>query len=281
MDSIDEKRVYDDRGGASDAYVASATGLCRVRVSDDAVGEFGLLERCVARDVAVSPAELAVATDADVLVARPREGSTAEDVALEATGFGPAVAVGHDGRTLVAADPNGRVARRDADGWVDLERRVGAVRAIDGDLLATAEGVVRIRGAALADAGLSAVRDVSAAGVPLAATDDGLYKLGNGWMRERAGSFDVVAADPRSSPGELERAHATAGSVLYEHDGGEWRDCGEAEGSVVGVGYGETAYAVTADGTFLAAGESGWRAQALGVADVSGLAVSTPSDDRS
>ncbi|WP_255193739.1 HVO_0234 family beta-propeller protein [Natronobeatus ordinarius] len=277
MDSIEEKRVYDERDGATAVYVASATGLCRVRVSDDAVGAFGLVERCASRDVAARAGELAVATDEDVLVTeRPAAPNGVEtDVALEETGFGPAVAVGYDDDVLVAAAPDGRVARWEADEWVFLERRSSAdVRAIDGDLVATADGVVRHWGGSLEPAGLSAVRDVSVAGVPLAATDDGLYKLGNGWMRERSGPFDVVAADPRSSPGELERAHAAAGNTLYEHDDGEWLECERADAAIVGVGYGETIYAVTEDGTFLAVGDAGWRSHSLGVVDASGLSVS-------
>ena len=277
MDSIEEKRVYDDRGGATVVYVASATGLCRVRVSGDAVGSFGLVERRASRDVAARAGELAVATDEDVFVVeRPAAPTGVEtDATLEVTGFGPAVAVGYDDDVLVAAAPDGRVARWEATEWLPLERRSSAdVRAIDGDLLATADGVVRHWGGSLEPAGLSAVRDVSIAGVPLAATDDGLYKLGNGWMRERSGPFDVVAADPRSSPGELERAHAAAGDTLYEHDDGEWLECERTDAAIVGVGYGETSYAVTEDGTFLAAGDSGWRSHALGVDEVSGLSVS-------
>ncbi|WP_425498453.1 HVO_0234 family beta-propeller protein, partial [Natrinema soli] len=56
MDSIEEKRVYGDREGAATAYVASAMGIVRVRVAGDTVGEFGLCERCSARDVAAGPA---------------------------------------------------------------------------------------------------------------------------------------------------------------------------------------------------------------------------------
>ena len=276
MDSIDEKRVYDGRGGATEAYVASSTGVCRVRISGDAVGEFGLLERCVARDVTTGRSTLAVATDEDVLVAdSPVETGSQADARLEATGFGPAVAVGYDGECLVAAAPDGRVARRRTDEWTELERRVSAdVRAIDGDLLATADGVARLQGDRLVHAGLETVSDVSAAGIPLAATPDGLFKLGNGWMQAFGGAVDVVAADPRSAPGSLARAHAAAGETLYEHDGGDWLECVVAEGPIAGIGYGETVYAVTEDGSFLTASEDGWRTQAIGVVDVSGLAVS-------
>ncbi len=277
MLSIEEKRVYDDRRGAVEAYVASGVGVCWVRVADDIVGEFGLVARCNARDVAAGDEAVAVATDEDV---RLLALSDADDAAFEPTGFGPAVAVGYDGGDLLAAAPDGRVARRRDDEWVALESPFdGEVRAIDGDLVATADGLYRVHGDALEYAGLSAVTDVSAAGVPLAATDDGLYKLGNGWMREREGRFDAVGADPLSEPGRLERAHAVAGSTVYEHVDGEWREFAEADEPVVGVGYGDALYAVTEGGTFLAASADGesdadaWRSRLLGVTDVSGLAI--------
>lgn len=278
MDTIDEKRVYDDRRGATTVYVAGSAGLCRVFVSGDAVGGFGLLERRSVVDVATGPNEVAVATDDDVLVfeePRTPEPGKSEST-LENAGFGASVAVGYDGETLVAADPDGRVARRTSDGWVDLTGGSTAdVRAIDGDLLATTDGVARISGSAIQYAGLATVNDVSSAGVPLAATADGLYRLGNGWMCDREGSFDVVAADPRSQPGTLERAHAASAGVLYEFADGEWHECGKVDGRVVGIGYGETVYAVTEGGRFLAGSGSRWRSQELGVTDVAGLAVST------
>lgn len=278
MDTIDEKRVFDERDGATTVYVASSSGLCRVFVSGHAVGEFGLIERCPAVDVATGPGEVAIGTDEDVLVGEESSTSVPEETepVPEKSGFGRATAVGYDGGTLVAAGPDGRVARRESGEWVDLAGGSNAdVRAIDGDLLATADGVVRLSGDAIQHAGLTSVSDVSAAGVPLAATADGLYRLGNGWMRECEGSFDVVVADPRSRPGSLERAHAAAAGVLYEFADGEWLECSQVDGTIAGIGYGETVYAVTEAGTFLAADGSRWRSRELGVTDVTGLAVST------
>lgn len=183
MQSIEEKRVYGDRQGAITAYVASAMGVVRVRVAGDTVGEFGLCERCGARDVAASPDAIAVATDDDVRILEleaestsDREGDApvvADDESFVETGFGPAVAVGFDGDDVLAAGPDGRVACRTAgaDEWTTLSDGFEtAVRAIDGDLVGTADGAYRVSDDGLAHAGLSDVRDVSAAGVPLAAT---------------------------------------------------------------------------------------------------------------
>ncbi|WIV68309.1 HVO_0234 family beta-propeller protein [Natrialbaceae archaeon AArc-T1-2] len=314
MLSIEEKRVYDDRTGVTEAYVASGIGVCWVRISEEIVGEFGLVTRCSARDVAVTAEAVAVATDEDVLVfedervdsttagtaredgttagtaredgttaGTAREDGTTAGTAREdgftATGFGPAVAVGYDDSSLLAVAPSGRVARFRDGVWTDLESPADlAVRAIDRDLFATDDGIYRVHGGALVHAGLEAARDVSAPGVPLAATDDGLYKLGNGWMREREGRFDAVAADPRLEPGSLERAYAASGTTVLAHGEDAWEPLEATPEPVVDVGYGETVYAVTGSGTFLAAGQDGWRSRALGLTDVTGLAVSAPID---
>jgi hypothetical protein len=276
MDSIEEKRVYGDRGGAARAYVASSIGVVHVRVAGDTVGEFGLRARCEARDVAAASGTVAVATDEDVRVLDSSADAPDEEPAFSETGFGPAVAVGGDDSRLLAAGADGRVAVRERGDWdpiaTDLETPVNA---IDGDLLATDRGVYRLHDGGLDHAGLTNVNDVSAAGVPLAATDDGLYKLGNGWMEVLEGEFDVVTADPRSEPGSLARAHAVSGETLFAYDAadGEWRELEAPDGTVVDVGYGDAVYAVTEDGTFAAATESGWRSQVLGIDGVAGLAI--------
>ena len=195
---LDEKRVYADREEATTAFVAAGAGVARVEVSADIVGEFALQRRCTARDIAASAGRLAVATAEDVLV------GTVDG--FEPTGFGPATAVGyHEG--LVAAGGE-RLARYHDDGWETLAELTD-VRAIDGDLVAAADGVHRLDGTPL---GLEAVNDVSTAGRPLAATDAGLYYLANGWMTAVEGPFRAVARDA-----DDETAHA-AGERLYERE---------------------------------------------------------------
>jgi hypothetical protein len=280
MHSIEEKRVYGDREGAITAYVASAIGVVRVRVAGDTVGEFGLHERCDARDVAASGDAVAVATDEDVRMLDFGAGNDAPgDGPFVETGFGPAVAVGSDGETLLAADAEGRVARLDAesDDWTVLSGGpVGPVRAIDGGLVGAEDGVYRVRNGTLEHAGLTDVRDVAAAGVPLAATADGLYALGNGWMETLEGSFETVAADPRARQ-EPARAHAVSqGTVHARRADGTWYEYDRSSDAVVGIGYGETTYAVTEDGEFRSATPDAaepWRSRTLGVGTVRAVAV--------
>ncbi|AXR76716.1 HVO_0234 family beta-propeller protein [Natrarchaeobaculum sulfurireducens] len=278
MQSIEEKRVYGDRTGAVDAYVACSIGVVRVHVADDAIGEFSLRARCDARDLAATDDALAVATDEDVRILALEEGD--DGPAFVETGFGPAVAVGADGSDLLAADETGRVARRraDEDGWERLtDEPFAAVNAIDGSLVGTESGVYRVHGGDLDHAGLTDVRDVAAASVPLAATADGLYKLGNGWMAIRDGPFDVVASSPGDEYGRLERAHAVADEAVTAYDGEAWRTLESPDGRIVDVAYGEPTYAVTADGTFLVASDDpdspAWRRRSLGVDDARALAL--------
>jgi hypothetical protein len=264
--TLEEKRVYATTTGRTEAFVACGVGLARVAVSDALVGEFGLAWRGDARDVAATDGRLALATDGDVLLA---SGAADEEPAFEPTGFGPATAVdvgSGDSATVVAAG-EGRVARLDREGWTTLCELEG-VRALDGDLLAAESGVHRLDGTHV---GLASARDVASAGLPLAATDDGLYYLGNGWMDAHDGAFGAVASDG-------ERAHAATDDTLYERDGApdDWALVDlPVEGRVVDVAHAETTYAVTAEGTLLAydPAEGAWRDRPLGLADARAITV--------
>ncbi len=259
--------MYGDRREETVAYLATGQGVATVRVSGDQVGRFGLARRGSARDVATTDGAVVVATDEDVLVG-PDD--------FEPLEFGPAVAVGTDrGGDALAAGESGRVARHRDGEWTDLGT-VGDVRAIADGFVAAADGVHRVDGDGLVNAGLDAARDVATAeGVPLAATDDGLYRLGNGWLREREGAFRAVAAGGG-------HAHAATADELFERGGDAWTAVDlPVDEAVAGVDYGECVYAVTGAGTFLveadpettADGAGGWRSRSLGLPDVAALAV--------
>lgn len=261
-DDIEEKRVFDDRAGGTELLVACAMGVVSVDVAADRVGRFGVTHRCHPADVAAGGGRVAVATDEDVLL-RTREGDE-----FESTGFGPATAVGFDDDAPVAASPDGHLAQLDPDdtdrAWTEFGRLDAEVRAVDGRLVAAGDGVYRLPG--LDFAGLDDVRDVAAAG-PLAATGEGLYALGNGWMDELEGAFRVAA-----STGD--RAHAATADAFYQRGPGGWREVAlPTAAPPVDVAYGEVPYGVTDDGVVLAAGEAGWRVHPLGVADAVACAV--------
>ncbi|WP_224333122.1 HVO_0234 family beta-propeller protein [Haloprofundus halobius] len=267
MPTIDEKRVYADKAGKAELFVAAALGVVVVDVSDDRIGGFGIDYRCTALDVAGDGERIAVATDDSILL------DSGDGEGFEAVGFGSAVAVGFDGDALLAADESGRVARRSMDEagdsatWTELGP-VDHPRAIDGALVAAADGVHRVDDGGLSNVGLDDVRDVSAAGVPLAATGSGLYALGNGWMDALSGSFHVVAGDGR-------RAHAVGDGRVYsrtEENAWEAVDVPAAE-PIVGVAHGPATYAVTQAGTLLMDAGDGWRSQTLGLDGIAGVVV--------
>jgi hypothetical protein len=269
MPTIDEKRVYAERTGTQEIYVAGDAGVVVVEVSDDLVGEFSLAANCRPRDVASGEGRVAVATSEAVLVLA--DGEFVE------SGFGPAVAVGLDAADLLAADDDGRVARLppasdapEETEWTEIGRVEGTVRAIDGALVGTSGGIYRA-GAdgdeGFEPVGLADVHDVSANGVPLAAAGDGLYKLGNGWMEVLSGDFRVVASDAGF-------AHAATLDGLYA-EAAEWGAVEvPTEEPIRDVDYTPTAaVAVAADGTLLVESETGWRARNVGVGETVGLAV--------
>ncbi|MEM4781761.1 MAG: hypothetical protein QXG03_09415 [Halalkalicoccus sp.] len=262
MSSIEEKRVYADRSGETTLFLASELGVVRVSVSGDSIGSFGIEHRCRARDLAWIDG-LVVATDEDVLIGG------------EPTGFGPAVAV-CGSKEPIAVSPEGQIARYDG-GWSEIGQ-ADEVRGADGDLLATPEGVYRV-GDDLQHVGLAGANDVSTPGTPLAATDSGLYRLGNGWMRDLDGAFERVATDRESPPGELGRACA-----LDEHGGlfvydGEWRER-ETPEPFAALAVGEAVYGATAEGTLRVDAGDGWRSGALGVSGVCAMLVGGSPRDR-
>lgn len=269
MVSIDEKRIYADKTGRTRVFVGTGVGVATVSASDDLIGEFGIEYRCRARDIAGGGGRIAVATDEDVALL----GDEDEPADL---GFGPADAIGFRGDALLAAAPDGRIARATVEGeWTDLATVDAAVRAIDDGVVATEEGVYRLSEDDLQPAGLDDARDVAASDAPLAATGDGVYRLGAGWMEELSGSATLVATD-----GD-ERTHAVVDGRLYARDesasGGDedaWQRVElPVDGTPAGVAYGEATYVVTEDGTMLVDAGDGWRHQLLGLGDVVGCAL--------
>ncbi|MFC6952259.1 HVO_0234 family beta-propeller protein [Halorubellus litoreus] len=277
---IDEKRVYDGDERETTVYVAASTGVVAVSVVEERVGGFELAVRCTARDVASGPAGLAVATDDAVLLdagdgARSTAGDSGER--FVETGFGAASAVAVHGDDVLAATDDGAVARYRDGEWRDLGE-LTAVARMDGDLLATADGVYRALEGSLRHAGLASATDVAAAGVPLATTSEGLFQLGNGWMDVADGDFRFVASDPGAADGRLGRAHAGTDDVLYAHHDGDWSTATQLDRPIVDVAYGDTVYAVSEDGRFAAEGPDGWRHQELGVRDVTAAVARTTTE---
>ena len=266
MSSIDEKRVYADRSGTVTAYVAADLGVATVSVSGDIVGEFSLVERCTARDVATTARGVAVATDDGVLLG---DGETFERAGDGSAAPSSATAVTPLDGDVLAADDEGRVARYDGE-WTTLGE-CGDIRALDGNLVAAADGVHRVVDDSLAPVGLEDVRDVANTGVPYAATPEGLFRLENGWMDVLDGDFHVVDATVpeggASDDADVRLAHAATPDALYERMDDDWRERDlPVEESVAGVAYAPgVALSITDQGTLLVDAGDGFRHRALGL----------------
>jgi hypothetical protein len=274
MPTVREDRVFVEQGETLVAYVAAGLGVTAAHISGGKVGEFALEVRCDARDVAATGEGVAVATAEDVLL------STGGDFAE--TGFGPAVAVtGFDGGVLAAGE-DGRIAHYDAaagdDGgeWTDRGSVDADVRALDADLVAASDGVHRLTGDGVTHAGLDDARDVAAPGVPQAATADGLFSLGNGWLDELSGDFRAVAADPASAtPGGVGLAHAATPDACFEHADAAWteRDLPVDEPVVDATHAVDTTILLTATGTLVLDTDDNTRHRSLGLPDAAAVAV--------
>jgi len=293
MQTLTEKRVFGTKFGTTEVFVASETGLIGVTVSADQIGEFGLAHRGPVHAVAVEDRGVLLGTDEDVLHSERDQESddtaTAQSrtfSSVTAEPFGQCVAVGWGPTGPVAADDDGRVAGVDREhdtdpDWTTLGETEG-VRAVDGELIAAADGVYRLSDAEIHHVGLDNVRDVAGHGTPLAATADGLFGLGNGWLPLQDGAFDCVGSDGHGhahavGPAGLVRRAGGADSVVD----GSWESDELPVGSpVVDVDYGSgIVAAITADGTLCVEAGDGWRHQLLGVQKVSEVAVGPGQPD--
>lgn len=259
-DALDEKRVFTRRGETTDVFIAADVGVVSVAVSGDRVGRFGVVHRCSPTDIAAAPGRLCVATTEAVVVS---DGGT-----FTSTGFGPAVAVAVRAGVTTAA-PSGRIATFDGETWTTVGELDAEIRAIAGDLVATSAGVYRLAGN-VSPTGLDDVRDVAVDGRPLAATVDGLYQLGNGWMAAIDGDFRTVSTDGN-------RAHAATPGRAFERRDDRWIPLDLLTAEVpVDFAYGSAVFAVTADGSLLIDDGSGFRVHRLGLPGVKGVASASP-----
>jgi hypothetical protein len=290
MQTLTEKRVFGTKFGTTEVFVASETGLVGITVSADQIGEFGLAHRGPVHAVAADDQQVLIGTDEDLLssVHETRPASSTAQARtfgpVAAEPFGEAVAVGCSPVGPVAADTTGAVAGLASEwsvdetntAWTTLGQTEG-VRAVDGELIAAADGVYRLSDSGLNHVGLSDVHDVAAHGTPLAATETGLFQLANGWLAVRDGAFRSVASDGHG------HAHAVGLSGLLRREdpddsstpAANWVDDElPVDSPVVAVDYGGgIVAAVTENGTLCINAGDSWRHQPIGVRDVNGLAV--------
>jgi len=277
MQTLSEKRVFGAKTGTTDVFVATDTGLVVVTVSAEQIGTFGLTHREPVTAVAADAERVLLGTD-DGLRYSPLDAadraSSPPEFAFEAVdglpldrvaavGFGPA-------GPLVADDAGGVFAVDLESEHHEQEGETAGVRAIDGGLVAAASGVYRLD-TELTHVGLDAASDVAGHGVPLAATDNGLFRLGNGWLSVANGPFDGVASDGH---GHASAVGSDGLRTQAEADGGWDREALPVDEAVADIAYGSgLRAAVTEAGTLCVNAGDGWRHQRLGVPGVTGVAV--------
>lgn len=258
MGDLAEDRIYS--GGANETllFLACDQGLVQVRVSGDRVGEFGLETRADARDVAVDDDRVLLGTAEACLV-----GPDASK--LHDTGLGPTQAVGLTADGWVVGGTDGDVHSGSGTGTEYLGQ-LDDIQAIDPPLIATSDGVFLLED--LSQAGLEHVWDVASEPVPRAAAGNGLYRLGNGWIEEKAGTATSVA-----SRGTGECAAVIDGALHCLDEEGWSRSPVSLAEPIADILLGPAIYVITTDGTLLVDAGSGWRSRALGISDVRGMAL--------
>ncbi|WP_336326421.1 HVO_0234 family beta-propeller protein [Halovenus sp. HT40] len=262
----DERMLFGEKREETTLLAGSGLGVTRIDVAAAQVGQFSLLDRGTVHGLATDGQTVIVATD-EAVSRRTGDG-------LQSLRFGPAAAVGIDGKWVYAADSE-RVARLDrtgglADATAEDWETVGSVddpQRFVGNLLAAAE-LLRV-GEDLEAVGLSDVRDLSPDGA-LAAAADGIYENREGdWERVYEGDATAVVADG-------ERAHAVVDGRLLERDGEGWTELSLPGTEPHLLAYGQTLAVIDTEGTVHVAadpgvthdGHGGWRSQAIGLRDV-------------
>jgi hypothetical protein len=274
-DASDERHLFGERRQTTTGFLASDMGVLRVELAPDRLGEFGIVERRRATDIAAGK-QLAVATEDDVM--------TAGDDRTEFTplGFGPAAAVGIDETTLYAASPDGTVARASiaaADGDTTEWETLGDVsgpRAFEGPVLATASGVVRVA-PTFETLGLDDVADVASGDHLLAGGENGLFEYADGdWV----GLFDRPIT--RVTAGDDAVCAVTADGAVLRRTDAAWDVISVPEGTTAtAVAATQSLYVVTeagdvlisADPTAATDGVGGWQSEPLGVRTVHGFVL--------
>ena len=276
MQTLSEKRVFGTKTGVTEVLVGTETGLVVATVSGAQIGTFGLQHRQSVTDLAVWGRELIVATNESVLVGQIEETAETPTVSLSAVEVPvesyAAVGIGPQGLLVGGGEAVAHTTDL-TEPWT-VVGSTGGVRAIDGGLIAAADGVYRLNDGGLTHVGLDAAADVAGHGVPLAATREGLFRLANGWVSSYEQPTDRVASDGHDH-------HSLLGADgLYSTVGDGWeRDELPVTEDVVTIAYGSgIRAAATQAGTLCVTAGDGWRHQRLGLAGVSAIAVAGDSD---
>ncbi|TQQ83765.1 hypothetical protein EGH24_03000 [Halonotius terrestris] len=281
MQTLTEKRVFGTKTGTTEVFVGTETGLVVVTVSADQIGTFGLTDREPVTAVAADSQQVLVGGDGGLRVSRLADADRASsppELPLSAVGddsLDQIVAVGIGPTGPLVGDADGEVYALATDGNEDRKwQHVGTtagVNAIDGALVAADDGVYRVTDGELDHVGLDSAADVAGHGVPQAATSEGLFRLGNGWLSVADGAFSRVAGDGHGHASAV----ASDGLRTRADEDGDWTaDALPVDEPIVDLAYGSgIRAAITESGTLCINAGDGWRHQRLGLPSVTGVAV--------
>lgn len=279
MQTLTEKRVFGTKTGTTEVFVGTDAGLVVVTVSAEQIGTFGLTDREAVTAVAADHEQVVVGGDSGLRYSRLADADRASSpptfplTTVETDAFDRLVAVGIGPARILVGDENGdvyAVSIDDDSQQVDFLGSTDGVAAIDGDLVAAGDGVYRVA-EEFSHVGLIDVADVAGHGVPLAATSDGLFRLGNGWLAVADGVFRRVASDGHGHASAVD----SEGLRTQPDDTTGWHaEELPVDEPIADIAYGSgIRVAITEAGTLCVNAGEGWRHRRLGVPGVTSVAV--------
>ena len=268
MQSLDEKRVFAPDRPARTLYVGTDRGLIALSVAGVHLGRYSMAIRGTVHALCATPAGVIAAVDDRVEAI----GGAELPSTMPAT-IGEVAVLGADAAAVWTATDD-LVTRYPCSDGGDPERHRtgGAVTAIAPPFIGTTDGLLRYTSDGLQSVGLEQVTALTSA--PLVGTTEGLYTLGNGWMRQLQGHVLAAASHPSHS------AAATDTGIYLGASGWAALDAPPAPSVALAVSA-DVVYAISADGIVMAnlPGEP-WTQTHLGVSGITGVVIAPTTNGK-
>jgi hypothetical protein len=268
MQSLDEKRVFAPDRPARTLYVGTDRGLIALSVAGVHLGRYSMAIRGTVHALCATPAGVIAAVDDRVEAI----GGAELPSTMPAT-TGEVAVLGADAAAVWTATDDLVTRYPCSDGGDPGRYRTGgAVTAIAPPFIGTTDGLLRYTPDGLQSVGLEQVTALTSA--PLVGTTEGLYTLGNGWMRQLEGHVLAAASHPSHS------AAATDTGIYTGASGWAALDAPPAPSVALAVSA-DVVYAISADGIVMAhlPGEP-WTQTHLGVGGITGVVIAPTTNGK-
>ena len=268
MQSLDEKRVFAPDRPARTLYVGTDRGLIALSVAGVHLGRYSMAIRGTVHALCATPAGVIAAVDDRVEAI----GGAELPSTMPAT-TGEVAVLGADAAAVWTATDDLVTRYPCSDGGDPGRYRTGgAVTAIAPPFIGTTDGLLRYTPDGLQSVGLEQVTALTSA--PLVGTTEGLYTLGNGWMRQLEGHVLAAASHPSHS------AVATDTGIYTGASGWAALDAPPAPSVALAVSA-DVVYAISADGIVMAhlPGEP-WTQTHLGVGGITGVVIAPTTNGK-